>query len=100
MGMWFLMWMGIGILMVALQRGNAVASAYEFKVGGLDAWAIPTGGRTDLYQKWVANNTFKVGDSICKFFSSFAFVLCTFLLNCLSISVVYSLGLPHLFTFL
>lgn len=64
MGMWLALWMGIGILLVALQGGNTVASAFEFKVGGLDAWAIPTGGRTDLYQQWVANNTFKVGDSL------------------------------------
>jgi len=58
------LWIGIGFLMVSLQGNIAVTSAYEFKVGGLDAWALPTGGRTDLYQKWATNNTFKVGDSL------------------------------------
>jgi len=58
------LWMGIGILMVALQGDGAVAAGYEYRVGGMDAWALPTGGRSNLYQKWVANNTFKVGDSL------------------------------------
>lgn len=64
MRMWLGLWLGIGFLMVSLQGSSAVASAYEFKVGALDAWAIPTGGRKDLYQQWVSNNTFKVGDSL------------------------------------
>lgn len=63
MGTCLALWIGICLLLVSLHGNNAVASAYEFKVGGLDAWALPTGGRTDLYQNWAANTTFKVGDS-------------------------------------
>lgn len=35
-----------------------------FRVGGLDAWALPTTGRPDLYKNWAANIKFKIGDAL------------------------------------
>ncbi|GLJ55352.1 hypothetical protein SUGI_1187650 [Cryptomeria japonica] len=35
-----------------------------FRVGGLDAWALPTNGRPDLYEKWAADIKFKIGDAL------------------------------------
>lgn len=49
-------------MFVTVIRNGAMAN--EFKVGGMDAWGIPTGGRTELYKQWVSNNKFKLGDSL------------------------------------
>ncbi|GMI66011.1 hypothetical protein HRI_000270400 [Hibiscus trionum] len=37
---------------------------YQYKVGDLDAWGIPTGVNPQVYAKWTKVNSFKPGDSL------------------------------------
>lgn len=39
---------------------------YQYKVGDLNAWNIPSSANKDVYLKWSKNHIFKLGDSICK----------------------------------
>jgi hypothetical protein len=40
---------------------------YQYKVGDLDAWGIPTSANPQVYTKWSKYHTIKIGDSLCKF---------------------------------
>ncbi|MCD9639561.1 hypothetical protein HAX54_024177 [Datura stramonium] len=37
---------------------------YEYKVGDLNAWNIPSSANPDVYVKWSKNHIFKLGDSL------------------------------------
>ncbi|KAK9274616.1 hypothetical protein L1049_021866 [Liquidambar formosana] len=37
---------------------------YQYKVGDLDAWGIPTSANSDVYTYWPKNHVFKIGDSL------------------------------------
>ncbi|KAM7531471.1 hypothetical protein LguiB_034881 [Lonicera macranthoides] len=37
---------------------------YQYKVGDLDAWGIPTSSNPTVYAKWSKYHTFKIGDSL------------------------------------
>ncbi|GAA0145996.1 hypothetical protein LIER_06051 [Lithospermum erythrorhizon] len=37
---------------------------YQYKVGDLAAWAIPTNSNKNVYAKWPKNQDFKIGDSL------------------------------------
>lgn len=39
---------------------------YQYKVGDLDGWGIPTSANPQVYAKWSKYQTFKIGDSLCK----------------------------------
>eukprot|EP01018_Ginkgo_biloba_P009894 Gb_09364 [translate_table: standard] len=51
---------GILCFLLAIQT----EAAYQFKVGGLDAWGLPTAVKPDIYTQWAAKNKFHVGDSL------------------------------------
>ncbi|KAH9317694.1 hypothetical protein KI387_019463, partial [Taxus chinensis] len=62
MGKLALLFVGTMLIIIIMQvegKGDQL-----FKVGGLDAWALPPLGMSDLYKRWAANNKFKVGDSL------------------------------------
>ncbi|CAK9178764.1 unnamed protein product [Ilex paraguariensis] len=40
------------------------AFCYQYKVGDLDAWGIPTSANPQVYNKWSKNHKFKIGDSL------------------------------------
>ncbi|KAL9232534.1 hypothetical protein vseg_007638 [Gypsophila vaccaria] len=48
-------------LLVQLQAG---VLSYQYKVGDLDAWGIPTAADPDVYSKWSKAHVFRVGDSL------------------------------------
>ncbi|GLU17569.1 hypothetical protein SLE2022_339300 [Rubroshorea leprosula] len=37
---------------------------YEYKVGDLDAWGIPTSANPQVYSKWSKYHSFRLGDSL------------------------------------
>ncbi|OIT20363.1 PREDICTED: stellacyanin [Nicotiana attenuata] len=37
---------------------------YQYKVGDLSAWNVPSSANKDVYTKWSKNHVFKIGDSI------------------------------------
>ncbi|CAK9169327.1 unnamed protein product [Ilex paraguariensis] len=37
---------------------------YQFKVGDLDAWGIPTSANPQVYTNWSKNHNFTIGDSL------------------------------------
>ncbi|KAJ8764833.1 hypothetical protein K2173_010298 [Erythroxylum novogranatense] len=39
-------------------------SCYQYKVGDLNAWGIPTSGNPQIYTYWSKYHTLKIGDSI------------------------------------
>ncbi|OAY56287.1 mavicyanin-like [Manihot esculenta] len=39
-------------------------SCYQFKVGDLDAWGIPTSANPQVYSFWSKYHTFQIGDSL------------------------------------
>ncbi|KAF5460505.1 hypothetical protein F2P56_020369 [Juglans regia] len=39
-------------------------SCYQYKVGDLDAWGIPTSAKPLVYTQWSKYHTFKIGDSL------------------------------------
>lgn len=51
---------------------------YQYKVGDLDAWGIPTSSNPTVYSKWSKYHTFKTGDSLCKFSLFLFLLLCAF----------------------
>lgn len=48
-------------------------SCYQYKVGDLDAWGIPTSANPHVYPNWSKKQVFKIGDSLCKLFLFFFF---------------------------
>ncbi|XP_059645396.1 early nodulin-like protein 8 [Cornus florida] len=40
------------------------ALCYQYKVGDLDAWGIPTRANPHIYTKWSKYHNFKIGDSL------------------------------------
>ncbi|KAF3434205.1 hypothetical protein FNV43_RR25308 [Rhamnella rubrinervis] len=46
-----------------MQTSTKVVS-YQYKVGDLDAWGIPTSANPLVYAKWSKDHTFKIGDSL------------------------------------
>ncbi|CAN6578824.1 unnamed protein product [Malus baccata var. baccata] len=40
---------------------------YQYKVGDLDSWGIPTSANPQVYTKWSKYHQFKLGDSLCTF---------------------------------
>lgn len=42
-------------------------SCYQYKVGDLDAWGIPSSANAHVYTNWSKNHIFKIGDSLRKF---------------------------------
>ena len=55
------------LLMVTQAIVLSLCSAYQYKVGDLDAWSIPSSANPDVYTKWSKNHIFRVGDSLRKF---------------------------------
>ncbi|EOY23922.1 hypothetical protein QUC31_008493 [Theobroma cacao] len=43
---------------------QAKVLCYQYKVGDLDAWGIPTSANLQVYAKWSKYHTFKIGDSL------------------------------------
>lgn len=39
-------------------------SCYQYKVGDLDAWGIPSSANAHVYTNWSKNHIFKIGDSL------------------------------------
>lgn len=39
---------------------------FQYKVGDLDAWGIPTSGNRHVYTNWAQKHHFQIGDSLCK----------------------------------
>lgn len=39
---------------------------FQYKVGDLDAWGIPTSGNRLVYTNWAQKHHFQIGDSLCK----------------------------------
>lgn len=44
---------------------------FQYKVGDLDAWGIPTSVNSHVYTNWAQKHHFQIGDSLCKLLSSF-----------------------------
>lgn len=42
-------------------------SCYQYKVGDLDAWSIPSSANPQVYTFWSKYHSFQIGDSLCKF---------------------------------
>lgn len=53
-------------------------SCYQFKVGDLDAWGIPTSANPQVYSFWSKYHTFQIGDSLCKLLFIFLLPLRSF----------------------
>ena len=49
--------------------------SYQYKVGDLDAWGLPTPANPKVYTYWSKNHIFKIGDSLCKL-SSISKIVC------------------------
>lgn len=49
-------------------------SCYQYKVGDLDAWGIPTSANPQVYTYWSKYHTLKIWDSLCKFLLSILFL--------------------------
>jgi len=62
-------------LLVLLQTN---VFCYQYKVGDLDAWGIPTSANPQVYTIWSKYHTLRIGDSLCKFF----FLIIIFFLSC------------------
>lgn len=60
--------LSFSILFFVLIQSNVFA--YQFQVGNLQAWNIPTSTDPKVYTNWPKKLNFKIGDSLCKFISS------------------------------
>ncbi|KAK9145721.1 hypothetical protein Sjap_005624 [Stephania japonica] len=49
-------------LLVSFQINKVIC--YQYKVGDLDAWGIPTAANPRVYTYWSQNHNFKLGDSL------------------------------------
>lgn len=54
------------VLMFGLLTLIILCHGYEYKVGDLDAWGIPTAANPQVYAKWSKYHNLKKGDSICE----------------------------------
>ncbi|XP_074265019.1 early nodulin-like protein 8 [Silene latifolia] len=52
----------LAVQLLILQQ--AQVWCYQYKVGDLDAWGIPTAANPDVYIKWSKSHVFRVGDSL------------------------------------
>ncbi|KAM5571290.1 early nodulin-like protein 8 [Rosa sericea] len=52
--------LGLQFLLLAQSR----VWCYQYKVGDLDAWGIPTSANPQVYTKWSKYHEFKIGDSL------------------------------------
>lgn len=52
------------LLMLILMQATMLSHGYEYNVGDLDSWGIPTSANPDVYTKWSNNHVFRVGDSL------------------------------------
>lgn len=64
----------LAVLLLSLSVQTKVLS-YQYKVGDLNAWGIPSSSNPQIYAKWSKYHTFGIGDSLCKSLSlSFPFL--------------------------
>jgi len=54
-------------LLLTLVQIQTKVFGYQYKVGDLDAWAIPTSTNPQVYKKWSQYHNLTIGDSLCKF---------------------------------
>jgi len=54
-------------LLLTLVQIQAKVFCYQYKVGDLDAWGIPTSANPQVYTKWSKYHNLTIGDSFCKF---------------------------------
>ncbi|XP_027079667.1 early nodulin-like protein 8 [Coffea arabica] len=43
---------------------TATVCCYQYKVGDLDAWNVPSSANPDVYHIWSSNHNFTIGDSL------------------------------------
>ncbi|XP_019200501.1 PREDICTED: stellacyanin-like [Ipomoea nil] len=51
------------LLFLLLNHASSVF-CYQYKVGDLASWNVPSSSNPDVYIKWSKNQTFKIGDSL------------------------------------
>ncbi|XP_020213732.1 early nodulin-like protein 3 [Cajanus cajan] len=51
-------------LLVTLVQINAKVQCYQYKVGDLDSWGIPTSTNNQVYDKWSKYHNLTIGDSL------------------------------------
>ncbi|KAL2327119.1 hypothetical protein Fmac_020546 [Flemingia macrophylla] len=51
-------------LLVTLVRFQATVQCYQYKVGDLNAWGIPTSANKQVYDKWSKYHNLTIGDSL------------------------------------
>ncbi|MED6133898.1 hypothetical protein PIB30_032579 [Stylosanthes scabra] len=51
-------------LFLILVQIQTIVHCFQYKVGDLDSWGIPTSSNQQLYTKWAKNNDIKIGDSL------------------------------------
>ncbi|TKY47943.1 Early nodulin protein 1 [Spatholobus suberectus] len=51
-------------LLVTLIQIQTKVRCYQYKVGDLDAWGIPTSANSQVYDKWSKYDNLKIGDSL------------------------------------
>ncbi|KAL1294463.1 hypothetical protein HN51_055243 [Arachis hypogaea] len=56
-------WLLLCLLLISFQIQTSV-HCFQYKVGDLDSWGIPTSSNPQLYTKWSKNNDIKIGDSL------------------------------------
>ncbi|EXB39947.1 Early nodulin-like protein 2 [Morus notabilis] len=54
------------VLLLSLMQTKV--SSYQYKVGDLDAWGIPTSANPQVYATWSKYHTFSIGDSLLFFY--------------------------------
>ena len=57
-------------LVLLLQIHNVIC--YQYKVGDLDAWGIPSSENSQIYMYWSKYHSLKIGDSLSKCFFPFS----------------------------
>ncbi|XP_061352211.1 early nodulin-like protein 8 [Gastrolobium bilobum] len=53
----------VSLLLMLLQI-QTIVLCYQYKVGDLDSWGLPTSANSQVYDKWSKYHTLKVGDSL------------------------------------
>lgn len=59
-------WFLVSSLLFTLLQIQTKVFCYQFKVGDLNAWGIPTSANPQVYAKWSKFHNFTLGDSLCK----------------------------------
>lgn len=54
-------------LLLTLFQIQTKVFCYQYKVGDLDAWGIPTSANPQIYAKWSKYHNLTLGDSLCKY---------------------------------